>query len=686
MAANARVFHASLPQHLRDLVDQLASEVWRERKQATFELTTEIEALSGDTALIELCMNALMDEVISPATIGSRAAAQEVIAQVGAPFAHVIVHRVRTEPASAARMLVDVLAQIGTAQHVEGLIDILRDPERDENLRASVATVLGAIGGDAAVRALIDALDSPSSAVRLFSLDALRTTDVALRAEELTVHFADPSLRKAVAALLGRIPSLTGAKMLVTCLGDKVRSLRATAIVALAEIVTHSECPAEIPAFLEGLFAENSAYVSGLHGLLEHADTQVCAAAVLVAATIGDRAVLPALLARMDEQPIYERALALVERLGARAIASLIDLLNTEHDSSRLEATLRLSAALDASIADAALVAAVEQHLDSLHDEVVIAACDALAGIGDARSVPHLLRRLDHDDSAAEHAADALGTVLVRVFGERALAMLEPHLAPANAPNGQNMWNTEASQGPRLVCRLIGRLGDPKGSTWLETFLQSPQQSVRVAAVQALGQISGDEGGVLALCMALTDESVQVRAMACRSLGRRAVQEGVDGLCSAVNDPDASVQAAAIQALAAISAKDHADVFRSVVAQNPPNVVLIPALAGLAESGDDADLPVILNLCAVADSEIVKAAARALVLQKSRRATVGLISLLGHAMWDVRWVAAQGLLERADPSSHEALVRALESENDPSVNEALVRAIEALKARRKGVA
>ena len=60
-----------------------------------------------------------------------------------------------------------------------------RDPEADENLRASAAAALGEVGGPKAVAALEELLADDSEMLQLYALDALRAAGAAVSVERL---------------------------------------------------------------------------------------------------------------------------------------------------------------------------------------------------------------------------------------------------------------------------------------------------------------------------------------------------------------------------------------------------------------------------------------------------------------------------------------------------------------------
>src|SRR5690606_26505461 len=120
----------------------------------------------------------LLDGLVTPDSVATRSVCHEVLAGIGSAAVPSIRRRLRAA-GPGARMVVDLLADVGDADDVPLLVGILAAPG-DDNVRASAAAALGALGGPDAARALTDVLTDSSEMLRLFALDALARLGVAL--------------------------------------------------------------------------------------------------------------------------------------------------------------------------------------------------------------------------------------------------------------------------------------------------------------------------------------------------------------------------------------------------------------------------------------------------------------------------------------------------------------------------
>ncbi|MCA9683082.1 MAG: HEAT repeat domain-containing protein, partial [Myxococcales bacterium] len=373
-----------------------------------------------------------------------------------------------------------------------------------------------------------------------------------------------------------------------------------------------------------------------------------------------------------EDPMVYERALALVERLGGAANDSLVKVLDELEVGSR-EALYRLIGALPGEV-DTRLVNLLLEGLEDPLETVAGAACDALRKVGGRSAMAPLYRACGREGPVGEHAAEALSEVAMRLAEQRPggghdeLTLLMGGAWPHSGALARNL------------CRVVGRLGLVDFVPPLVSMLGSSDVGVRVAAALALGHVQGDHEGVGALCFALADEDPQVRAAACRSLGQLGDAQSVHPLMAATSDPIPLVRAAAVQALVMIDNPISLARMREIILDDSSTNVVVHAIAGLGRSNQAQDLTLLMSLCAAQDHEAVKAAARALRHYPAHRATAALLGLLSQERWDVRWAAAEVLSERGDVTALGPLNRARKFEHDALVRQILGQAIERLEA------
>lgn len=657
---------ASLSPAMRACIERFANEGWRERKQAAEELVRLIGHEQPDQTTMEQLIDALLDGVIEPISVSSRAASQEVLAQLGRICVPAVLARVDPK-IPETRLLVDLLGVIGSQTEVPVLCDLLMSEVADANLRASAATALGALGGTKAIDALESLLRESSEMLQLYALDALRTAEAVVPVSSVAPLLQSPIMRKAAIAVLSASGSSEAVPLLVPLLGDKMAGARAAAVVALErlhQVLSMQGKQSAIPGAVAGVSDSIRAYV---RELIEHRDTEVRGAAISIAAMMGDAGAVAPLMRHMDDPIVYEEAISLVGRLGPAANGALVEAADTLEAGSR-EQLLRLIGAIRSDVVDPRLLELLRDGLENPVESVACAAADALKHVGNRTSMAALYRSSADEGPLGEHAADALAEIARRVGGTRHDELL---LIIGDS------WPHEGALA-RNLCRVVGKLGIVDYVPPLVSMLGSSDAQVRVAAAHALGYIEGEHEGVGALCFALADEEQHVRAAACRSLGLLRSPSSCQPLMSATSDPIPLVRAAAVQALVAIDNPVSLARMREIVLDDASPTVVVQAIAGMGSSRLDQDLNLLMSLCSSEDHEVVKAAARALAHYQAHRATAALLGLLSHERWDVRWAAAEVLAIRGDRTALDPLRRALDIEGDELVREVLGRAVEAL--------
>ena len=166
----------ALPPDLEQLLARFSDESWRERKQAVKDLQAAIGRRAPPPAVFEALLERLLDGLTAE-SVPARSTCHEMLVYLGTRGLDGALRRL-TSGDRGARMYVDLLADIGGAEHVPLLLGVLRET-RDDNVRASAAAALGAIGGPTAENALREVLGGSSEMLQLFALDALRTIGAA---------------------------------------------------------------------------------------------------------------------------------------------------------------------------------------------------------------------------------------------------------------------------------------------------------------------------------------------------------------------------------------------------------------------------------------------------------------------------------------------------------------------------
>lgn len=195
-----------------------------------------------------------------------------------------------------------------------------------------------------------------------------------------------------------------------------------------------------------------------------------------------------------------------------------------------------------------AVPALVSTLRDPYEDETTVKAiaAEALAQVRESEAIPlltHELRQID------EWSSPRIATALVQ-FGADAVPSLLELL--------------ESSEPASLVwaIRVLGEIGDTRATQAISDELGHRNDSVRIAAADALGKVA-DRRAIQALIQAtLKDPATQVRAHAANSLGKIGDEAALGVLIAALGDPDHGTRLLALEALEMIRPPDTSAVER----------------------------------------------------------------------------------------------------------------------------
>ncbi|MEM6994747.1 MAG: HEAT repeat domain-containing protein [Myxococcota bacterium] len=656
---------AELSPQIAEALRQLSAPAWRLRKQAVEVLRGYVDRIAPGDDVFDTLVDKLLSRLTNPDTIDGRAAAHEVLVQIGAGCIAALSRRLAT-PGPGTRMLVDLLGEVGDASHVSLLVDVLSHESSDDNLRAAAATALGNLGGTEATEALRRLLRTDSEMLRVYALDALRTAEAGVPVTDIEPLLRSPLTRVGAVALLGRSADLGALPLLVEMLDDTMAGVRAASATAVVEL---QEVLGERGDVVAGAIAQlGEPTRERVRALVVHPEPAVRGAAIRLAGLAADPKAIEAVLTVMDDPLVQEHAFEMITAMGAAAAPALSRAAEVVDVAGR-ESLFRLVGALPSGAADAGLIGSIVAALDEPDEDAALAAAEALEAVGNRSALGGLYRAMAAPGRLGETAADALASIMVRDQVRHAdLELIVGTAWPQSGSLAQNL------------CRVVGRLEDPRYVSHLVAVLGSPDVGVRVAAATALGSLPGEHEGASALSFTLADEEPQVRAAACRSLGRLRAMSACQSLIAATNDDSPMVRAAAVGALVNLDNPVTLARMRAIIAEDPVPTVVVQAIAGLGRSALDQDLTMLMSLCMSKDHEVVKAAARALGAFDVHRATAALLGLLGHDRWDVRWAAAEVLAERRDPTALQPLAALAEREADEHVRRVIEQAIVSLRA------
>lgn len=640
-----------------DPVGGLASDAWRDRKQATDELVRRLQQARtlGESEGERALMGDVLKVVVSPATPSARAAASEVLTRLGVVSVPFLKAALLGNP-EATRPLVEVLGTVADEGDLLLFSDLFQSSGADENLRCVLVTAVARQRGEASVALLAEMLKDPSEVVRLHVLDGYMMLGVVPSSEVLEALLDRPTLRRTVIDLLGQSPDKSALRLVWGQLSGGLPGVRSVAARSAVQLLSQRfDTDAEAEECVAGLGAEDS-LLDGITSLLEHSDTRAVSAAARLLALIGKDDSFGSLLQVLNVGEVLDAARLMLRRLGPAGHSMLRAALEDDGQGGCYAQRLELIGALEASDVEDDLLARLDRELENDDEGVVSAAIKSIGRVGVMRQLSSLVRVCERDDGLGDMAADAVADVLMR----------EGELAIPLAVVADSKWPSTGSLA-RNLCRVAGRLGSDSSVASLVFLLASSDVDVRVAAAHALGAIPGEHEGVGALAFALADEEAHVRAAACRSLGAIGRIESLNSLLAASADVTSLVRAAAVQALIQLDNPVAASRMREIILEDSSPTVVVHAIEGLKVADDEQTLGLVMSLCSSSDTEVAKAAARVLRGFPSHRATAALIGLLAHERWDVRWAAAESLGARDDPTAVGAIREVLSIESDALV-------------------
>ena len=546
---------------------------------------------------------------------------------------------------------------------IPAVIECLNDP--DEDLRIYAALTLGEQQDRRAIGALILALEDTNVNVRYHAIDALSH----LRAEEAAeplINLAEsgdffvafPAIealrRIGISSIAPRLVSLLKNEMLcdpaATALGELGDE---EVIVPLVELLNAGEVSVRVIAvaianvynryeksYHEGthtaeLFRRTitPSGVQNLFNALPSASANELPSMVLLLSWLEGEAVEQALVRLLNHPSARQLASVTLVRYGTRVTELLISQLESDDLETSIAAIIALG-----RIGDARSVPALIKCLTKA-PELVISSASALAQIGDREALESLLTLIGDPDPAVRQAVisalDSIGhpdmpVRLLTLLRDRDPLVRESAVKIAGYfafPECMDLLLAACGEPAENVRRAaiehIAYVDNEQVLPILTTALQADTAKVRAAAAKSLEYIDRTE--VIPLLLnALKDTDVWVRYNASRSLGRLSHQEGkgqgegegknkvLDAMAKlAQTDPANQVRTAAIEALGQIGGERA--VTKLIALQTESNVDLARAvIAALGEIKHPSALPTLIAALRSSDALVRVTAVRAL--------------------------------------------------------------------------
>ncbi len=647
------------------LLRALGDDDWRVRKEGAAvapSLDRRDEVVAALVAALEETVN-----------IGLRNAAVEALVAVGPEAVAAVVEAVPDLDADARKLAVEVLAGVPDGRGTAALVRCLSD--EDANVRVAAAEALGnaSLAGEEArelaTQALVAALVTSDTFLKIAALDSLARLEARLPWSIFEPYTKDPLLRRyAIAAAAGsREPDAVRA--LARATGDASPTIAREAIVALGDLVLadpddaalHEVARAELKLSPQGQsFARRVA--------LDGEDGRARSGALLALGLLQDIGDVASLVEALADDDVAEKADLALRLFGPAAVGPLLASASFSSPHVRV-AAFALVASLEG--ADVGTVRAALRHgLEDRSPDVLASAVEALGPIGDADDLVRIARMVGHEDERiAATATNAVSEIAVR------------HVDSARAL----LREKRPGQDPlALGCILLGAIAStqplaPEDVQLLQRAMAHDDSRVRRAAIDALAR-SGGEVAADAVEFALADEEHDVKLTAVRALGRLQRPEPLARLVAHTRDP--VLIATALRALGEADAEralaaarplvTHADAAIACAAVEAVGQLASPrTVSSLAPACEDA----LFSALDHPDAEVVKLALSLVGARPGARVMARLGLCLDHASWEVRRVAAELLGQDKNPAAQALLRARYEREKDPMVRAAIADAV-----------
>lgn len=619
------------------LVSAMRDESWRVRQTAVNTLVVQAQE-----STINRILNILREEHTNLSALNS---ALQVLALSNVDTLPTLINWLASDPDPDLRIYTALLlGEQKDPRAIQPLISALKDP--DVNVRYHAIEALGNLRAVEAVEALAEIAESRDFFLAFPALEALMRIGDPLGADRLVSLLEDEMLCEPAAGALGQLGDKQVVEPLTALLNNPNSPILALAR-AIATLYERYEKVYQEGQYIadlanRGIKAEREANL--ISALADAQGEELVAITLLLTWRTGE-AVEQALVQLLSEPIVRSMVMEtlvkkakgkearsricnlLIEQLTAEeletrrcavvvlgqigdplAVPALMVLLGISQDSEKVDSssTVATESLSEPSLAEQEQrrLRMILEHLATMptDPELMMAAAEALAKIGDRRSFEALMSLLGYEDAGVRQAAiaalNSLGhpDMSARIF--HCLQDENPRIRESAVKiAGYFAW-------PNCVDLLFQLCHDPNNRVrraaiehlpFLESERVIPalveasedeQPSIRASAVRAFGQIEPSQA-IPHLLKALHDAEPWVRYYSARSLGWHGSIQAVAPLCR-VSQFDAAtyVRAAAIEALGRIS-KSLPQQAQSPIERSQIKTTLVQTLAPLAISEDN---------------------------------------------------------------------------------------------------
>jgi HEAT repeat protein len=628
------------PEALEPLLVAVTDESWPVRQAASAHLAAFAVPL-----LLPALEHALRDD----ANAAIRNAAMEIYVRLGSAAGAPLVSLLEDSDEEIRNFAAVMLGSVGGETAVPALLLALQDA--DVNVRHAAAASLGRIGSPEAVPHLVAALRSEPW-LQYSAIHALGELGDPRATRPLLELLENDMLRGSVLEALGQVSGRDALPQLVPYLHEPdpvLRNLAIRAVVAIEQRATAEgeSLDPDVQAALRG-----QDLVDHLLMTLQDDDFQMRKTAAVTLGWLKEpRAVAP-LIALLTDAPLREYVTHALVSIGFADPAAYTAALAHPDDGVR-QGTIRCLA----WIAPSQGVALVSPMIHDPSPEVRAEAIIAIGRLGDEDAGMLLFELLSDEAELIQESAMA------------ALAQLPPaRVTPLL------LHALESAEMPVRIraAETLGLLHDPESAPALIALSRDPRESVRRAAVRALGEIEAPGVSEL-LRAALSDMSSMVRQQAVLSLGKLQEPETLGDLLPFLEDGDPKMRFATLRALGQIR---NPEAVPRVVAflSDSHKELRFAAVEALGTIRAAAAVRPLLDVLLDPDRNLRRAAAESLGHVADPQAVPSLLLALEDEHWSVRCAAATALGRIRNGKATPALLARLGDE-DATVRRSVIAAL-----------
>jgi HEAT repeat protein len=655
-----------------DLIGALGEKSWTVRRAVVAGL-----AALGDDAVMGLC-TWLRDVRSSEAAIA--AAVDALAASIGSTVPrHVFSLLLDNNPAVAADGA-QILGRRRAGEAVSRLTSLLA--HEDDNVSVAAIEALGAIGGTAAVDALIGVVESRRFFRTFPAIQVLARTGDPRAVQPLAALLYDDTYRLEVLRALGRTGSANAIAPILSALKSPSDAMVRLVAVSLSDLIERADWAGSGEQVGVALRDALGPWLARFTNALRGADLEERTAIVHVLGRAGDSSILPAITSMLEDEATASAATSALEYLGRRSDDALIEALATPDVAKRMT-ILPLVRSRSAAIV-------VRSLLRDDNPEVRARACEALARIGDISSVPAMFDALADKSPRVAHAA--ITGILTLGTGETERLALEAAASPNSAvrrhairllgalgfPKAFDILKGATGDPDRKIAELaivgLAVLDDPRVDTELSALASANEPGIRAAAMRACGQRGGDTAHKL-LVRGCGDHDPWVRYYAAQGLGKLApnAQHADSCLVERLRDEAPQVRIAALEALSRVNTPAAWEAICAAAASSDPDERRA-GLVGVGLHARDGACSILLSALRSADPPTRLVALAGLTRLREPEALAALSEAVGDPSDEMRDAALSILAEREDEAAARVLVDwALKADASHPVHRALSR-------------